>query len=80
MGVSTSEVGYTIATTRRENHEGHKKQMVALGRGGLYLLRGGTLLFESYVITRSNFDIGNFHRCKICNINYHSTAKFVQEH
>ena len=26
MGVPTSEVGYTIATTRRENHEVHKNR------------------------------------------------------
>jgi hypothetical protein len=26
MGAPTSEVGYTIATTRRENHEVHKNK------------------------------------------------------
>jgi len=26
MGFPTSEVGYTIATTRRENHEVHKNR------------------------------------------------------
>jgi len=26
MGVPTSEVGYTIATTRREDHEVHKNR------------------------------------------------------
>jgi hypothetical protein len=26
MGIPTSEVGYTIATTRRENHEVHKNR------------------------------------------------------
>jgi hypothetical protein len=27
MGDPTSEVGYTIATTRRENHEVHKNRL-----------------------------------------------------
>jgi len=31
MGDPTSEIGYTIAITRRENHEVHKNQVVALG-------------------------------------------------
>jgi hypothetical protein len=32
MGVPTSEVGYTSATTGREDHEVHKGRVVALGR------------------------------------------------
>jgi hypothetical protein len=32
MGVPTSEVGYTSATTRREDHEVHKGHVVALER------------------------------------------------
>jgi hypothetical protein len=31
MGVPTSEVGYTSATTGREDHEVHKEHVVALG-------------------------------------------------
>jgi curli biogenesis system outer membrane secretion channel CsgG len=31
MGVSTSEVGYTAATTGRGDHEVHKGHVVALG-------------------------------------------------
>ena len=31
MGVPTSEVGYTPATSRREDHEVHKGHVVALG-------------------------------------------------
>ena len=34
MGVPTSEVGYTPAMPRRENHEVHKGHVVALGGGG----------------------------------------------
>jgi hypothetical protein len=30
MGVPTSEVGYTLATTRRGDHEVHKGHVVAL--------------------------------------------------
>ena len=30
MGVPTSEVGYTIATTRRENHESSYEHVVVL--------------------------------------------------
>ena len=32
MGVPTSEVGYTPAKPRREDHEVHKGHVVALGR------------------------------------------------
>jgi hypothetical protein len=32
MGVPTSEVGYTSATTGREDHEVHKGHVVALGK------------------------------------------------
>ena len=35
MGVPTSEVGYTPAMPRREDHEVHKGQVVALGGGGV---------------------------------------------
>jgi len=34
MGVPTSEVGYTPAMPRREDHEVHKGHVVALGGGG----------------------------------------------
>ena len=36
MGFPTSEVGYTSAMPRREDHEVHKGHVVALGRGGLF--------------------------------------------
>jgi hypothetical protein len=32
MGLPTSEVGYTSATTRRGDHEVHKEHEVALGK------------------------------------------------
>jgi hypothetical protein len=32
MGVSTSEVGYTSATTESGDHEAHKRHVVALER------------------------------------------------
>ena len=35
MGVPTSEVGYTPAMPRREDHEVHKGRVVALGGGRL---------------------------------------------
>jgi hypothetical protein len=31
MGVPTSEVGYTLATTKREDHKVHKGHVVVLG-------------------------------------------------
>ena len=34
MGVLTTEVGYTPAMPRREDHEVHKGHVVALGEGG----------------------------------------------
>jgi len=34
MGVPTSEVSYTSATPRREDHEVHKDMWGALGGGG----------------------------------------------
>jgi hypothetical protein len=35
MCVPTSEVGYTLATTRRGDHEVHKEHVVALGENYL---------------------------------------------
>jgi co-chaperonin GroES (HSP10) len=32
MGVPTSVVGYTSATTRRGDHEGHEGHVVAVGK------------------------------------------------
>jgi hypothetical protein len=32
MGVPTSEIGYTSATTGREDHEVHKGHVVAMGK------------------------------------------------
>ena len=34
MGVPTSEVGYTPAMSRREDHEVHKRTCVGIGGGG----------------------------------------------
>ena len=39
MGVPTSEVGYTPAMSRREDHEVHKGHVVALGGGELNITR-----------------------------------------
>jgi len=39
MGVPTSEVGYTPAMPRKEDHEVHKGHVVALGG------EGGTLVY-----------------------------------
>ena len=36
MGVPTSEVGYAPAMPRREDHEVHKRHVVALGGGGTF--------------------------------------------
>jgi len=38
MGVPTSEVGYTPAMPRREDHEVHKGHVVALDPKKIYLL------------------------------------------
>jgi hypothetical protein len=38
MGVPPSEVGYTSATTRREDHEVHDGHVVALGNNILKLV------------------------------------------
>ena len=46
MGVPTSEVGYTPAMPRREDHVVHRGHVVALGGGGdIPLLKH----FESYL-------------------------------
>ena len=37
MGVPTSEVGYTIATTRRETTKVHKNMWWHWGGGGIYI-------------------------------------------
>jgi len=37
MGVPTSEIGYTPAMLRREDHEVHKGHVVALG-GGIIII------------------------------------------
>ena len=37
MGVPTSEVGYTPAMPRREDHEVHKGNVVALGKKKIYI-------------------------------------------
>jgi hypothetical protein len=36
MGIPTSEVGYTSATTGREDHEVHKGHVVALEGGKIF--------------------------------------------
>ena len=36
MGVPTSEVGYTAAMSRREDHKVHKGHVVALGKKSLH--------------------------------------------
>ena len=45
MGVPTSEVGYTPAMPRREDHEVHKGHVVALG-GGTFIRIVADSLFE----------------------------------
>jgi hypothetical protein len=56
MGVPTSEVGYTSATTGRGDHEVHKGHVVALGKNGkkiifeiLNLSRPLTFLYEELI-------------------------------
>jgi len=39
MGVPTSEVGYTPAMPRREDHEVHKGHVVALEKIYIYIIR-----------------------------------------
>jgi hypothetical protein len=46
MGVPTLEVGYTSATTGREDPEVHKGHVVALGKGELGSERQITVLLD----------------------------------
>ena len=50
MGVATSEVGYTSAMPRREDHEVHKGHVVAWGggRSGIHLCFVLDFAFASY--------------------------------
>jgi len=50
MGVPTSEVGYTPAMLRREDHEAHKGHVVALEKKNIYILRCTALLMSKHVI------------------------------
>ena len=43
MGVPTSEVGYTPAIPRTEDHEVHKGRLVALGGGELFYFYGNRI-------------------------------------
>jgi hypothetical protein len=47
MGVPTSEVGYTSATTGRGDHEVHKGRVVALGEKKRKLLKNEISLFNT---------------------------------
>jgi hypothetical protein len=47
MGVPTSEVGYTSATTGRGDHEVHKGHVVALGGESKEFLWGDSLRIRS---------------------------------
>jgi hypothetical protein len=53
MGVPTSEVGYTSATTGRGDHEVHKGNVVALGgkKSGIFLFKTKYSLFISIHVT-----------------------------
>ena len=53
MGVPTSEVGYTPAMPRREDHEVHEGYMVELGGGGLKLthFRPGLYILMQKAVT-----------------------------
>ena len=44
MGVPTSEVGYTPAMSKKEDHEVHKGHVVAFGGGGINLTYTSTWL------------------------------------
>jgi hypothetical protein len=45
MGVPTSEVGYTSATTGRGDHEVHKGRVVAVGRKNKKLRIKNNIIF-----------------------------------
>jgi hypothetical protein len=51
MGVPTSEVGYTLATTGRGDHEVHKGHVVALEKN---------ILVKIYMSLESNLFLGTF--------------------
>jgi hypothetical protein len=50
MGVPTSEVGYTSATTRRGDHEVHKGQVVALGGKKKFTVKPFTQHSENSIV------------------------------
>jgi hypothetical protein len=59
MGVPTSEVGHTSATTGRGDHEVHKGHVVALGGGG-----------KLHVLLNSDMETVYLHKSKhICKTN-----------
>ena len=45
MGVPTSEVGYTPAMPRREDHEVHKGHVVAFGGGSFVIVARKIVVF-----------------------------------
>jgi hypothetical protein len=61
MGVPTSEVGYTSATTGRGDHEVHKGHTVALGEKNLIIKPNGRKRIVEHktgnVIGRTNMKI-----------------------
>ena len=58
MGVPTSEVGYTSAMPRREDHEVHKGHVVALG-GGIQPLYVSAIIGPYSGQTKSNYDLSS---------------------
>jgi hypothetical protein len=53
MGVPTSEVGYTSATTGRGDHEFHKRHVVLLGKKLFYIKSFWDIKIESWPTIKS---------------------------
>ena len=49
MGVQTSEVGFTPAMPRREDHEVHKGHVVALGGGNENFMKEQRLVSRAFM-------------------------------
>ena len=55
MGAPTSEVGYTIATTRRENHEVHKNRWWHWGGLCVEMWQHVHTIYDDVILQKYNF-------------------------
>ena len=81
MGVPTSEVGYTPAMSRREDHEVHKGHVMALGRGGnlnLKLMINAFSLFRHWYTGHTGEMASYTKYCSLYEINYRTNYAWLQ--